>query len=224
MNQEKLNLEKTWKDALRGEFQRAEIERLCSFLEREYAAGEKQIYPVQSEIFAAFDRTPFDRVRVVLIGQDPYHRRGQAHGLCFSFRGDGPLPRSLQNIFREVSRELNSELRKSGDLTGWADQGVLLLNMALTVEEGKPGSHQAEWKWFTNAIIKTLAAKKKNLVFLAWGKEAQKAVERVDREKHKVLESAHPSPFSCRRGFFGNGHFRSANEYLVDTNQSPVAW
>ncbi len=223
MNLDKLNLEQTWQDALRNEFQKADIYGLYSFLERAYASGTP-IYPPKSEIFAAFDRTHFDEVRVVLIGQDPYHRRGQAHGLCFSFRGDGPLPRSLQNIFKEASSEFNSELRQNGDLTAWADQGVLLLNMALTVEEGKPGSHQAQWKRFTEAIIQTLAAKKQKLVFLAWGKEAQKAVAHIDREKHRVLESAHPSPFSCRRGFFGNGHFELANQYLLDKNQEPIHW
>lgn len=229
MHVTKIMLEKSWNEALHDELQKPHIADLCSFLEREYASG-KQIYPRKSEIFAAFDLTPFDRVKVVVIGQDPYHRPDQAHGLCFSVRNSVELPRSLKNIFKEVSEEFGSEIRKRGDLTGWAEQGVLLLNRALTVEEGKPGSHQSKWKCFTETVIKKLAARN-NLVFIAWGNEAQKAVAQIDTAKHKVLKSAHPSPLSCSRRthdkekrFFGNGHFKRANEYLRETGQECINW
>jgi uracil-DNA glycosylase len=226
MHIEKVGLEKTWENALRDDFPNAE---LLSLLDDAYAGG-KQIYPPRSQIFAAFNLAPFDKVKVVLIGQDPYHGPGQAHGLCFSVRDGVRLPPSLRNIFKEVSSEFNSELRTSGDLTAWARQGVLLLNMALTVEERKPASHQLKWKRFTDAIIQALA-KKENLVFIAWGNPAKKAVAQIARQKHLVLESAHPSPFSAhgsrnprRPGFFGNGHFKKANDYLRQTNQEPIAW
>ena len=221
MHVTKIRLEKSWKEALHNELQEPHVADLCSFLEKEYAS-EKHIYPRKSEIFAAFDRTPFNRVMVVVIGQDPYHRPGQAHGLCFSVRNDVKLPRSLQNIFNEVSYEFGSEIRKCGDLTGWAEQGVLLLNRALTVEEGKPGSHQSKWKCFTEAVIKKLAARN-NLVFIAWGKKAQEAVAQIDTAKHLVLKSAHPSPLSCS-GFFRNNHFKRANEYLLETGQECINW
>ena len=226
MNIPKLPLEKTWENALRDQFPSAE---LLSLVDDAYA-GAKQIYPPRSQIFAAFHLTPFDKVKVVLIGQDPYHGPGQAHGLCFSVRDGVPIPPSLRNIFKEVSREFNSELRTSGDLTAWATQGVLLLNMALTVEEKKPASHQLKWKRFTDAVINVLA-KKENLVFIAWGNPAKKAVAQIAGQKHLVLESAHPSPLSAhqsrnprRPSFFGNDHFKKANDYLRQTNQTPITW
>ena len=212
----KMRLEKSWEKVLHDELQAPRYAALCSFLEREYASG-KQIYPPKSEIFAAFDRTPFDKVKVVVIGQDPYHRPGQAHGLCFSVRDGVKQPPSLKNIFKEVGTE-----RESGDLTGWAEQGVLLLNRALTVKKGKPGSHQSKWKRFTETVIKKLA-ERNHLVFIAWGNEAQEAVAQIDATKHKVLKSAHPSPLSCRR-FFGNKHFKRANEYLLQTGQEEINW
>ena len=222
----KVRLEKTWQNALRDHFPTAD---LLSLVDDAYASP-KQIYPPRSQVFAAFNLTPFDKVKVVLIGQDPYHGPGQAQGLCFSVRDGAPLPPSLRNIFKEVSREFNSELRTSGDLTAWATQGVLLLNMALTVEEKKPASHQLKWKRFTDAIIQALA-KKENLVFIAWGNPAKKAVAQIARQKHLVLESAHPSPLSAhgsrnprRPRFFGNGHFTKANDYLRQTNQQPITW
>jgi uracil-DNA glycosylase len=218
----KIKLEKSWEEALHDELQEPYIADLCSFLEKEYASKKKQIYPRESEVFAAFDHTPFDRVKVVVIGQDPYHRRDQAHGLCFSVRNGVKLPRSLQNIFKEVREEFGSEIRKCGDLTGWAEQGVLLLNRALTVEEGKAGSHQSKWKCFTETVIKKLAARN-NLVFIAWGNEAQGAVEQIDTAKHLVLKSAHPSPLSCR-SFFGNNHFKRANQYLLEKGQECINW
>jgi uracil-DNA glycosylase len=225
-----IDLDETWKDALRGEFPEADLSKLRSFVENEFAS-KKEIYPPKPEIFAAFDLTPFDQVKVVLIGQDPYHGPGQAHGLCFSVRDGVPLPPSLRNIFKEVSDEFDSAIRTNGDLTGWATQGVLLLNRALTVEEGKAGSHQSQWECFTDAIIKTLAAKKENLIFIAWGNPAKKAVAQIDRGRHLVLESVHPSPLSAnparssgRPGFFGNGHFQKANDYLRRTNQKPIIW
>jgi uracil-DNA glycosylase len=217
MRVNKIRLEKSWEEALHDELQKPYIGDLCSFLEKEYAS-KKEIYPPKPEIFAAFDRTPFDKVKVVVIGQDPYSRPGQAHGLCFSVRnGTEPLPRSLKNIFKEVG----DKDRKYGDLTGWAKQGVLLLNRALTVGE-KPGSHQSKWKCFTEAVIKKLAAGN-NLVFIAWGNKAQEAVAQIDTTKHKVLKSAHPA---CRRrdGFFGNNHFKRANEYLLEKGQGCINW
>lgn len=226
MNTADGNLEKTWQNALDDDFPNAE---LLSLVDDAYASG-KQIYPPRSQVFAAFHLTPFDKVRVVLIGQDPYHGPGQAHGLCFSVRDGVPLPPSLRNIFKEVSTEFNSELRTSGDLTSWAQQGVLLLNMALTVEERKPASHQLKWKRFTDAVIQALA-KKENLVFIAWGNPAKKAVAQIARQRHLVLESAHPSPLSAhgsnnpaRPSFFGNAHFKKANDYLRQTNQQPITW
>jgi uracil-DNA glycosylase len=217
----KIRLEKSWKEALHDELQEPCIGELCSFLEKEYAS-RKHIYPRKSEIFAAFDRTPFARVKVVVIGRDPYYRPGQAHGLCFSVRNGVKLPPSLHNIFQEIRKEFDSEIRRCGDLTGWAEHGVLLLNRALTVEEGRPGSHQSRWKRFTEMIIKKLAARN-NLVFIAWGKKAQEAVSQIDTTKHRVLKSAHPSPLSCRR-FFGNNHFKKANEYLLETGQECINW
>ena len=226
MNIEKVVLDQTWQNALCNEFSNAEILSLVN----DAYSGANPIYPPRSQVFDAFHLTPFDKVKVVLIGQDPYHGPGQAHGLCFSVREDVPLPPSLRNIFKEVSNEFNSALRTSGDLTAWAEQGVLLLNMALTVEERKPASHQLKWKRFTDAVIKALA-KKENLVFIAWGNPAKKAVAQIEKEKHLVLESAHPSPLSAhqsrnprRPSFFGNGHFKKVNDYLRQTNQKPIAW
>ena len=223
MHVAKIRLEKSWQEALHRELQEPYFADLCSFLEKEFARGKK-IYPRRSEIFAAFARTPFDSVKIVLIGQDPYHRPDQAHGLCFSVRDGIERPPSLKNILKEVEYELHSE-RKSGDLTGWAEQGVLLLNRALTVEEGKPGSHQSKWKRFTETIIKKLA-ERDNLVFIAWGNKAQDAVEQINTAKHKVLKSAHPSPLSCHRGtgFFGHNHFNEANEYLEKAGQGRINW
>lgn len=227
MHAAKIRLEKSWKDVLRHEFQEPYMAELCSFLENEYASG-KHIYPRKSEIFAALNRTPFNKVKVVAIGQDPYHRPGQAHGLCFSVRWGVKPPPSLQNIFKELRREFpHSKEPESGDLSPWAKQGVLLLNRALTVEEGIPGSHQSKWKCFTDTIIRKLA-ERNNLVFIAWGNEAQKAVVQIDTGKHLVLRSAHPSPLSCRgfsgNGFFGNNHFKRANKYLLKTKQEAINW
>lgn len=186
MDAGKIDLGESWNIALRDEFPKPWMAELCEFIETEYRRT-KEIYPPKPEIFAALDLTHFDKVRVIIIGQDPYHRRGQAHGLCFSYRGEKPLPPSLQAIFKEVSSESYSAIPESGDLTRWAKQGVLLLNMALTVE-GKAGAHLAKWKCFTNAIINTLAAKKEHLVFISWGKKAQEAVQQIDETKHLVLD------------------------------------
>ncbi len=222
MDLNKIKLEKSWDALLRDQFQEPYMVDLCSFLKQEYAS-QREIYPPEPEIFAAFNLTPFDRVKVVVIGQDPYYRMGQAHGLCFSVRAGVKPPPSLRNIFKEVSDEFHTEIPTSGDLTRWADQGVLLLNRALTVEEGIPGSHQSKWKFFTNKIIEKLAAKN-NLVFIAWGNKAQEALMQIDAKKHLVLRSAHPSPLSCHRGFAGNNHFSCANKYLLETGQEPITW
>ncbi|HEY3972247.1 MAG TPA: uracil-DNA glycosylase [Candidatus Sulfotelmatobacter sp.] len=222
MNGIKIKLEKSWKDALRAELQTPEMAKLWSFVENEYA-GRKPIYPPKHEIFAALDRTPFDRVKVVVIGQDPYHRPAQANGLCFSVRKGEKLPPSLRNIFEELRREFDYEIPTSGDLSEWAKQGVLLLNSALTVEERRPGSHRSKWKHFTDKIIEKLAAKPEPLVFILWGRDAQRKAAQIDTGKHLVLESAHPSPFSCR-DFFDKDHFKKANEYLRKNKQEPINW
>lgn len=222
MKAAKLRLEKSWSDALLSNLPASELRRLWSFVEKEYAGG-KQIFPTESEIFAALDLTPFDRVKVVLLGQDPYFRPGQAHGLCFSVPKGVKPPRSLQMIFSELGSDVRDFKKPaSGDLTPWAKQGVLLLNMALTVEEGASGSHQEQWRFFTEAIIRTLAAKKQNLVFIAWGNKAQEAVEQIDRNRHEVLECPHPS--SRRGGFRRNGHFNLANKYLVGNGNAEIDW
>ncbi|HTS37886.1 MAG TPA: uracil-DNA glycosylase [Candidatus Solibacter sp.] len=221
-----LKLDENWKDILRDELADTQLN---SFLENAYAS-RKQIYPPKSEIFAALNITPFDNVKVVVIGQDPYHGPGEAHGLCFSVRQGVNKPRSLQNIFKELKREF-SDFREpaSGDLTKWAEQGVLLLNRALTVERGKARSHRSQWKRFTDKIIEKLAAEEKPIVFILWGKDAQELGAKVNaseitRAKHCVLESAHPSGLSCYRGFFGNNHFTCANKYLLKTGQEPINW
>jgi uracil-DNA glycosylase len=218
-------LEKNWRDIIGGEFDQVNWARLEQFLEREKGKG-CDTYPKDGEIFNALNLTAFENIKVVIIGQDPYHREGQANGLCFSVRRDIPIPPSLRNIYEEIDDEFG-EKPSHGDLTGWATQGVLLLNATLTVRKGKAGSHQGKgWEEFTDAIIRAVNEKHERVVFLLWGRWAQKKGEliTVNREKHLVLEASHPSPFSARHSFFGCGHFRKANNYLKAHGSEPVDW
>jgi uracil-DNA glycosylase len=197
---------------------------LRAFLKEEKAAG-KTIYPPGSLIFNAFNHTPFEKVRVVIIGQDPYHGPGQAHGLSFSVPKGIALPPSLQNIFKEISTDLDIKMSGSGDLTPWADQGVLLLNATLTVQEANAGSHQNKgWERFTDAAIAALNAHREGLVFVLWGSYAQKKGDMIDTHRHLVLKSVHPSPLSAHRGFFGNRQFSAINQYLTMRGQAPINW
>lgn len=218
-----VKIEETWKALLQEEFDKPYFEELVAFVKHEYAT--RRIYPPGSQIFNAFSQCTPDKLKVVIIGQDPYHGEGQAHGLCFSVNEGIPLPPSLINIYKEISDEYGKPMPVSGDLTRWAEQGVLLLNATLTVRANQAGSHQNRgWETFTDAVIKRVSENKDHIVFLLWGAYAQRKAEIIDRTKHCVLSSAHPSPLSAYRGFFGNGHFKKANEYLVSTGQDPIEW
>ena len=222
-------IETSWRDELAGEFDKPYFARLREFVESAYATTA--VFPPRELIFDAFLRTPFDRVRAVIIGQDPYHEPGQAQGLAFYVPPSVRTPPSLRNIARELDAEYGSSPRLSlrptdaPDLLSWADQGVLLLNATLTVKAGTAGSHQRRgWEEFTDAVVSRLAEKREHLVFLLWGDSARRKGAAVDRARHLVLESAHPSPLSARRGFFGNGHFRKTNEYLSACGLEPIIW
>lgn len=218
-----VRIEESWKQRLLPEFEKDYFVKLTDFVRAEYACTT--VYPPARLIFNAFDQCPFDAVKVVIIGQDPYHGPGQAHGLCFSVAEGVPNPPSLQNIFKEIQSDLGAPLPPNGDLTRWARQGVLLLNATLTVQAHQAGSHQRRgWEEFTDAAIRLLAAEREHLVFILWGAYAQKKGAFIDRDRHLVLSSAHPSPLSAYNGFFGNHHFSRANEYLVAHGQSPVVW
>lgn len=219
-----IKLEKSWMAALGGEFDKDYMKSLKQFLLDEKQA-HKDIFPASSEIFAAFDHTPFENVKVVILGQDPYHGPGQAHGLSFSVQKGVSIPPSLQNIYKELNRDLRLSIPSHGFLESWADQGVLLLNSVLTVEMAKAGSHQRRgWENFTDAAIQALNDQRDHLVFLLWGNYAQKKGRVIDADRHLVLTSPHPSPLSAHRGFIGNGHFSAANEYLQEHNQKPIDW
>lgn len=216
--------EPSWKDLLEDEFKKPYFLDLRKFLESQRVARRK-IYPPQKQIFNALNLTPFEQVKVVILGQDPYHGPGQAHGLSFSVRGNTPLPPSLKNILKEIQAEFGFKAPKSGDLTQWAKQGVLLLNATLTVEEGKAGSHQNRgWEHFTDRIIQLLNERRKGLVFVLWGSFAQKKAEFIDKKRHLILKSVHPSPLSANRGFFGNAHFSKANQYLKSKGIAAIDW
>lgn len=218
-----VKIEESWKEVLKEEFEKDYFVKLTSFVRQEYK--EKTIYPKASNIFNAFNLCPFDKVKVVILGQDPYHEPNQAHGLCFSVLEPTPAPPSLKNIFKEINLDLGITPHESGDLTRWASQGVLLLNATLTVEAQKAGSHQGKgWEEFTDRVIFNLANRKSGLVFLLWGSYAQKKGEFIDQTKHLVLKSVHPSPLSAHRGFFGNHHFSQANNYLIAQGQLPIDW
>ena len=217
-------LHPSWQAVIGDELHKPYMEALRDFLKQEKAAG-KSIYPPGSLIFNAFNHTPFDKVKVVIIGQDPYHGPGQAHGLSFSVPKGVDLPPSLQNIFKEIAADLNISMSRNGDLTAWADQGVLLLNAPLTVEQAKAGAHQNKgWEQFTDAAIAALNQHREHLVFVLWGSYAQKKGDVIDAKRHLVLKSVHPSPLSAHRGFFGNHQFSTINQYLVDHQQAPINW
>ena len=213
----------SWKHKLNEEFAKYYFSQLTDFIKSEYQAGT--IYPPGKEIFRAFDCCDFDQVKVVIIGQDPYHGPGQANGLCFSVRDGIRMPPSLVNIFKEIQQDLGKPIPASGDLERWARQGVLLLNATLTVRASSPGSHQNKgWESFTDAAIKKISDEKENVVFLLWGAYAQKKGEIINRTKHLVLMSAHPSPFSADRGFFGCKHFSKTNQYLKSKGLPEIEW
>ncbi len=218
-----VKIEPGWKYRLRTEFEKDYFTRLTDFIKEEYRMAA--IYPPGALIFNAFDICPFDTVKAVILGQDPYHGPGQAHGLCFSVRERIEYPPSLINIFREIESDLGIPQPLSGDLTRWAGQGVLLLNATLTVRAHQAGSHQKKgWEEFTDYVIKVLNNEKSNLVFFLWGAYAQKKGESIDRSRHLVLESVHPSPLSASKGFFGNRHFSRCNDYLVTKGIEPIDW
>ena len=219
-----VKIENSWKSVLRDEFDKDYFVRLTEFVRDEYRTAEA-VFPPGNKIFAAFDATPFDEVKVVILGQDPYHNYGQANGLCFSVGDSVQMPPSLVNIFKEVNSDTGAPIPMSGDLTRWARQGVLLLNATLTVRAHQAASHQGRgWEQFTDAAVAALSARRENLVFLLWGNYAKRKGAVIDRSKHLVLESAHPSPLSAYHGFFGNHHFSRANAYLVEHGKAPVVW
>lgn len=212
-----------WGKLLESEFEKPYFQKLVSFVRAEYESA--RIYPPGNQIFNAFDNCPLEKVRVVIVGQDPYHGPGQANGLCFSVSKGLRLPPSLKNIFAEVFSDTGRKIPVDGDLSRWAEQGVLLLNATLTVREHAPGSHQNRgWEEFTDRVISLVAEKKKHLVFMLWGAYAQKKGSFIDRKSHLVLDAAHPSPFSVHRGFFGCRHFSKANEYLKQFDFEPIDW
>ncbi len=224
MTDTNIQLENSWKTRLLPEFSKPYMQNLKVFLQEEKAKG-KIIYPKGSNIFAALNHTPFDKVEVVILGQDPYHGPNQAHGLCFSVQKGVAIPPSLKNIYKELHEDVGFIAPNHGCLTEWAGRGVLLLNSVLTVEQNKPGSHQGRgWETFTDRIITLLNQEKNNLVFMLWGAYAKKKGAIVDRSRHLVLEAAHPSPFSVHNGFFGCRHFSKANAYLMQHKENPIDW
>lgn len=218
-----VKIEPSWKEVLQEEFEKPYFEELTTFVKNEYKS--RRTYPPASKIFAAFNETPFDKVKVVILGQDPYHGVNQANGLSFSVSEGVKTPPSLVNIYKEIQQDLKKAIPVSGNLERWAKQGVLLLNATLTVSAGSPGSHQNKgWETFTDAVIKQLNENRQHLVYLLWGSYAQKKGEHIDNTKNLVLTSAHPSPFSADRGFFGSKPFSQTNAYLVFHDQEPIDW
>jgi uracil-DNA glycosylase len=218
-----VKIEESWKNVLQNEFNKEYFSSLVEFIKKEYQ--NNTIYPPGNLIFNAFNHCPFDALKVVIIGQDPYHGPGQAQGLCFSVKEGIKFPPSLINIFKEIKNDIGVEIPKTGNLERWANQGVLLLNATLTVKAHQAGSHQNKgWQKFTDSVIEIIANQKTNIVFLLWGAYAQRKAAIVNREKHLVLESVHPSPLSASRGFFGNNHFSKCNSYLEEHNLIPIQW
>lgn len=218
-----VRIEDSWRGRLQEEFDKPYFAQLTQFVRGEYATGT--VYPPGREMFAAFDACPFEQVRVVILGQDPYHEPGQAHGLCFSVNDGVQFPPSLVNIFKEIESDLGKPIPSSGNLMRWAQQGVLLLNATLTVRAHQAGSHQNKgWETFTDAVIRRLATEREHIVFILWGSYAQRKGAFIDRNRHCVLQSPHPSPLSAYRGFFGNKHFSRANEYLAQHGYKPIDW
>ena len=218
-----VQMEESWNRRLAPEFEKPYFEALTTFVRQEYTSGP--CYPPGRLIFHAFEATPFDKVKVVILGQDPYHEPGQAHGLCFSVPDGIALPPSLKNIYAEIQSELGVTPPSSGDLNRWAAQGVLLLNATLTVRRGQAASHQGRgWETLTDAAIQSLAREREHIVFMLWGSYAGKKAAFIDPQKHLVLTSAHPSPLSAYRGFFGNHHFQLCNDYLASHGKEPIKW
>ena len=218
-----VRIEESWRSHLQGEFDKPYFATLTQFVRSEYAT--RQIFPPGRQIFNAFDLCPFDRVKVVIIGQDPYHDDGQANGLCFSVNPGTPFPPSLQNIFKEISDDLGRPMPTDGDLSRWARQGVLLLNATLTVRAHQAGSHQGKgWEQFTDEVIRLINQNSEHVVYLLWGAQARNKCKVVDRSRNLVLESPHPSPLSASRGFFGCHHFSQANAYLMAHGKAPINW
>lgn len=218
-----VKIETSWKSKLKDEFEKQYFIRLADFIRNEYK--NNTVYPPGSLIFNAFNLCPFESVKAVIIGQDPYHGPGQAHGLCFSVRDGIGFPPSLRNIFKEIELDMGLKIPQSGNLERWSSQGVLLLNATLTVMAHQAGSHQKKgWEEFTDSVISILNRDKQNIVFFLWGAYAQKKGESIDRSRHMVLESVHPSPLSASRGFFGNNHFSKCNDYLKSNGIEPINW
>ena len=218
-----VKIENGWKQALATQWDAPYFSRLVSFVTERYRNAT--VYPPGGKIFAAFDACPFDKVKVVILGQDPYHGPGQANGLCFSVNPGIAMPPSLVNIFKEIQSDTGAPLPPDGDLSRWASQGVLLLNATLTVEAHRAGSHQGQgWELFTDEVIRTLSARRDNIVFMLWGSYAINKRQLIDASRHLVLTSPHPSPLSAYRGFFGNHHFSLANSYLTSHGRTPVQW
>lgn len=216
-------MEPKWREQLADEFSKPYFKKLTGFVKHEYA--EYEVYPKGTDIFRAFDACPFEKTKVVILGQDPYHGPGQAHGLCFSVNDGIRIPPSLVNIFKELKADIGADIPSSGNLETWSKRGVLLLNATLTVRARTPGSHQGKgWEEFTDAAISRLSANRENIVFLLWGAYAQKKGSIIDNEKHLVLKAAHPSPFAAHKGFFGCRHFSKTNEYLSENGLSPIDW
>lgn len=223
-----VKIESSWGKKLKDEFAKEYFTELVAFVKKEYREGI--VYPAPKNIFRAFDLCPFEKVKVVILGQDPYHGSRQANGLAFAVDADTRLPPSLQNIFKEISSDLGTSTisggaTSGGDLSRWAEQGVLLLNATLTVRANTPGSHQDQgWEQFTDAVIHSLSEGREHLVFMLWGNYAKAKGSHIDRTKHLVLEAPHPSPFSAYNGFFGSRHFSRANEYLIAHGETPIDW
>lgn len=218
-----VRIEASWKEKLANEFASPYFTQLTEAVRAEY--GAHHVYPPGDRIFAAFDQTPFEDVRVVIVGQDPYHGPGQANGLAFSVNPGVALPPSLLNIFKEIHAETGAPIPTDGNLERWASQGVLLLNSGLTVREHEPKSHaMLGWHRLTDAVIELLSAQREHIVFMLWGSDAIRKGAKVDRSRHLVLTSPHPSPLSAHRGFFGNGHFKAANDYLISQGLTPINW
>ena len=219
-----VKIHSSWQQVLESEYGKPYFQKLISFVKNEYAT--KRCFPLESEIFAAFNHCPFDKVKVVIIGQDPYHGFGQANGLCFSVNDGINFPPSLINIFKEIQSDLGLPIPISGNLERWAEHGVLLLNATLTVRESEAGSHQKKgWETFTDAVIQKISDEKENIVFLLWGGFAKKKGVKINRTKHHVLETGHPSPLSANRGFwFGNKHFSKTNTYLQSLGKETIKW
>ncbi len=219
-----VSIEPSWKEKLKDEFEKPYFAELAAFVKDEYKSAT--VYPSPKFLFRAFELTPFDTVKVVILGQDPYHGKGQANGLCFAVNDGEKLPPSLQNIFKEIESDLGKPIEnRSGDLSRWAEQGVLLLNATLTVRAATPGSHQNKgWEQFTDAVIRILSKEREHLVFILWGNYARAKGASIDRTKHLVIESPHPSPFSAYNGFFGSKPFGKTNEYLEKQGEEPVDW